>query len=75
MYHLKTRVKNKDMHVIQVKQELRMWYQCLTVRGPSFYLKYLVKKGALLQTYKFQSYAPSLATAPYHDEQVYQIWC
>ena len=41
----------------------------LVCQGPSFYSKFLVKK------YSYQSYAPCLATAPCHDEQVFQIWC
>ena len=47
-----------------------------TVCAPllSFYLKIQVKKRGKLQKYSFQSYAPCPATAPCHDEQVFQVW-
>ena len=38
-------------------------------------LKSFSYKGVQLKKYSFQSYAPHLVTATFHDEQVSQIWC
>ena len=50
----------------------------LVCQGPSFYLKFLVKTGhnsKTIASYSIQSYAHGHATAPCHDEQVFQIKC